>query len=115
MDYNWQQKDWPEFRYSLSGVEDALLAFAERTGRASGLLRGLSADAQAEATIEMMVAEAIKTSAIEGELLSRKDVMSSIRKNLGMTGGAPAGDRRAEGAASLMIELWPGAFQRALF
>jgi Fic family protein len=105
MDYNWQQKDWPEFRYNLLGVEDALLALAERTGRASGLLRGLSADAQAEATIEMMVAEAIKTSAIEGELLSRKDVMSSIRKNLGMAGGAPAGDRRAEGAASLMIDV----------
>ena len=105
MEYNWQQKDWSEFRYNLSGVEDALLAFAERTGRASGLMRGLSADAQAEATIEMMVAEAIKTSAIEGELLSRKDVMSSIRKNLGMAGGAPAGDRRAEGAASLMIDV----------
>ena len=105
MEYNWQQKGWSEFRYNLSGVEDALLAFAERTGRASGLMRGLSADAQAEATIEMMVAEAIKTSAIEGELLSRKDVMSSIRKNLGMAGGAPAGDRRAEGAASLMIDV----------
>lgn len=105
MGYNWQQKDWPEFRYNLSGVEDALLAFAERTGRASGLMSGLSADAQAEATIEMMVVEAIKTSAIEGELLSRKDVMSSIRKNLGMSGGAPAGHLRAEGAASLMIDV----------
>lgn len=105
MDYNWQQKDWPEFRYNLAGVEDALLMFAERTGRTSGMLRGLSADAQVEAAIEMMVAEAIKTSAIEGELLSRKDVMSSIRKNLGMTSGALAGDRRAEGAASLMIDV----------
>ncbi len=105
MDYNWKQKDWPEFRYNLSGAEDALLTFAERTGHASGLLKGLSADAQAEATIEMMVVEAIKTSAIEGELLSRKDVISSIRKNLGMAGGAPAGDRRAEGAASLMIDV----------
>lgn len=105
MDYNWQKKDWPEFRYNLADVEDALLMFAERTGRTSGMLRGLSADAQVEAAIEMMVAEAIKTSAIEGELLSRKDVMSSIRKNLGMTSGALAGDRRAEGAASLMIDV----------
>jgi len=105
MRYNWQQKDWPEFHYDLSGAEDALLAFAERTGRASGLLRGLTADAQAEAEIEMMVAEAMKTSAIEGELLSRRDVMSSIRKNLGMGGETPTGDKRAEGAAALMIDV----------
>lgn len=105
MTYNWQENDWPEFRYDISGAGDALLAFAERTGQASGLLKGLTADAQAEAAIEMMVAEAIKTSAIEGELLSRKDVMSSIRKNLGMDGGAPGGDKRAEGAAALMIDV----------
>lgn len=104
MTYNWQQKDWPQFRYDLSGADDALLVFAERTGRASGLLTGLSEDSRAEAAIELMVAEAIKTSAIEGEYLSRKDVMSSIRNNLGM-GGGPAGDRRAEGAAALMIDV----------
>lgn len=104
MAYNWQQEEWPEFRYDLSGADDALLAFAERTGRASGLLKGLSEDARAEAAVELMVAEAITTSAIEGEYLSRKDVMSSIRKNLGM-GGGPAGDRRAEGAAALMIDV----------
>jgi Fic family protein len=104
MTYNWQQRDWLTFRYDLSGAEDALLEFAERTGRASGLLMGLTEDAKAEAAIEMMVAEAIKTLAIEGEFLSRKDVMSSIRKNLGM-GKGTTGDRRAEGAAALMIDV----------
>ena len=105
MTYNWQQYDWPEFRYDLSGVENDLHTLAEKTGRASGLLTGLTADAQAEAAIEIMVVEAIQTSAIEGELLSRRDVLSSIRNNLGMDGGAAAGDRRAAGAAALMIDV----------
>ncbi|NOS78381.1 MAG: Fic family protein [Nitrospira sp.] len=103
--YNWQQPDWPEFRYNLSGIEEILLTFAERTGRASGLLKGLTADAQLEATIEMMVVEAIKTSAIEGELLSRKDVMSSIRKNLGIETSPPTGDKRAQGTGALMLAV----------
>lgn len=30
--YNWQQKDWPDFNYSLRGLEDALYAFAEKVG-----------------------------------------------------------------------------------
>lgn len=105
MAYNWQQQDWPIFQYDLSGIEDALLKLAEKTGHASGLLKGLTADAQAETAIEMMVVEAVQTSAIEGELLSRRDVLSSIRKNLGMDGGAAAGDRRAAGAAALMIDV----------
>ena len=105
MTYNWQQHDWPNFRYKLSGVEDTLLAFAERTGRASGLLLGLTADAQTQTAIEMMVVEALTTSSIEGELLSRRDVLSSIRNNLGLAGGATTGDKRAKGVAELMINI----------
>lgn len=105
MPYNWQQPDWPHFRYDLTGIEETLFTLAEKTGRASGLLKGLTADAQLEATIEMMVVEAIKTSAIEGELLSRKDVMSSMRKNLGLETGHLSGDKRAQGTAALMLAV----------
>ncbi len=105
MAYNWQQPDWPEFRYDLSEIEEPLFKLAEKTGRASGLLNGLTADAQLEVAIEMMVAEAIKTSAIEGELLNRKGVMSSIRRNLGIETGRPTGDKRAQGTAALMLSV----------
>lgn len=108
MPYNWELPDWPEFRYDLSEIEETLFKLAEKTGRASGLLKGLTADAQLEATIEMMVVEAIKTSAIEGELLSRKDVMSSMRKNLGLEAGHPTGDKRAQGTAALMLAVRNG-------
>ena len=103
--YKWQHPDWPEFRYDPSGIEEILFKLAEKTGQASGLLKGLTVDAQLEAMIEMMVVEAIKTSAIEGELLSRKDVMSSIRKNLGIEPGHLTGDKRAQGTAALMLAV----------
>ncbi|HDY69146.1 MAG TPA: DUF4172 domain-containing protein, partial [Candidatus Scalindua sp.] len=35
--YNWQQADWPEFKYDLESVEDILFSFAERVGSVSGL------------------------------------------------------------------------------
>ena len=108
MPYNWQQPDWPHFRYDLAGIEETLFTLAEKIGRASGLLMGLTADAQLETTIEMMVVEAIKTSAIEGELLSRKDVMSSMRKNLGLETGHLSGDKRAQGTAALMLAIRNG-------
>lgn len=106
MKYNWQLNDWPEFKYDLTEVEDILFSFAERIGQISGLLKGLPEDAQTEAIIDMMVSEAIKTSEIEGEYLSRQDVMSSIRRNLGFNQNIDrVKDKKAEGAAELMIDV----------
>ncbi|MDI3466684.1 MAG: Fic family protein [Nitrospira sp.] len=105
MSYNWQLNDWPAFHYELSDLEDTLLSFAERTGHISGLAKGLSAEEQTEAAIELMTTEALKTSAIEGELLSRRDVLSSIRRNLGLTKEALTGDKRAIGVATLMTDV----------
>ncbi len=104
MMYNWQQKDWPDFQYDLSEIEPLLFRFSEKVGRVSGLLRGLPEKTQNEAIIDLMVAEAIKTSEIEGEYLSRQDVMSSIRNNLGL-GQQRVSDLRAQGAAELMVDV----------
>jgi len=105
MIYNWQQSDWPNFRYDLKDIEDVLFTFAERAGRVEGLLEGLPEDTKTEAMIDIMVAEAIKTSEIEGEYLSREDVMSSIRNNLGLGNVPQPHDKRAEGMGELMIDI----------
>lgn len=106
MIYNWQQPDWPKFKYNLDTIENILFDFAEKAGRVSGFLKGLSEDAQTEAMIDMMVSEAIKTSEIEGEYLSRKDVMSSIKKNLGLVKKMEqVKDKKAEGAAELIVDV----------
>lgn len=107
MKYNWQLPDWSTFSYKIeSSCENKLFAFAERVGRVSGLLEGLPEDVQTETVIEIMVSEAVKTSEIEGEYISRRDVMSSVRNNLGLAiPKEEVSDRRADGAASLMISV----------
>ena len=106
MIYNWQQPDWPSFRYDISGVQDVFFAFAEKTGHVSGVLKSLSDSTQMEAIIDLMVSEAMKTSEIEGEYLSRQDVISSIRHNLGLdTDKGHIADQRAKGAADLMVDV----------
>ncbi len=104
--YNWQQKKWPNFEYSLSAIEEKLYTFSEKTGLVSGILRSLPQDMELETVIEVMVAEAIKTSEIEGEYLSRKDVMSSIRNDLGLNlNKEPVADKRSKGIGELMINV----------
>ncbi|MBC7759671.1 MAG: Fic family protein [Phormidesmis sp. FL-bin-119] len=106
MIYNWQQKDWPNFKYDLSGVEEKLYLFSEKIGTVNGVLKTLPEDTQLSAIMDTMVAEAIKTSEIEGEYLSRNDVMSSIRNNLGLNEKPePVPDKKAKGIGQLMVDV----------
>lgn len=106
MIYNWQQKDWPDFKYRTSDFEDLLLDFAERSGRINGMVAAFSEDKQSDAIVRAMISEAIKSSEIEGEFLSRKDVASSIRKKLGLDPArSESKDTRVEGIAELMTAV----------
>lgn len=103
--YNWQYKDWPNFTYSLDGIYAVAISFAEELGLANGLVTGLSEDLKQEAIIEILIAEAIKTSEIEGEYMSRIDMMSSIKQNLGLKNDSKISDKRVNGVATLMTEV----------
>lgn len=106
MTFNWQQKNWPELSYDLAKVEEKLYLFSEKIGAVSGVLKALPEDTQLTAIIDTMVAEAIKTSEIEGEYLSRNDVMSSIRNNLGLNEKPDlVADKRAKGIGQLMVDV----------
>lgn len=104
MCYNWQQSDWPEFRFETSALEDGLLEFAGYAGRVSGLLEGLPEALGSEAVIDLMISEAITSSGIEGEVLREGEVRSSIRNHLGLNRPSEfVRDHRAEGMGELMV------------
>lgn len=104
--YNWQQPDWPNFQYDLAAVQDVLFSIAEKTGLINGKLSHLAEASQMEAMINLMVDEAIKTSEIEGEYISRPDVRSSIKNQLGLNQDiVRVHDKRAHGIAELMLDV----------
>ncbi|MCX6315984.1 MAG: Fic family protein [Bacteroidetes bacterium] len=104
--YNWQQKDWLQFRFTLEVVEQELLTFMEKVGRVSGILEGLPEETKQDVIVDIILAEAIKTSQIEGEYPNRKDVLSSIRKNLGLLYDTEnIRDKSAVGLGELMIDV----------
>jgi Fic family protein len=106
MKYNWQREDWPKFRYDSRVFQEDLYRYGEAIGRMAGEFPHLSAEQQQQATLEILVAEAIKTSAIEGEILNREDVMSSIRNNLKLNHPpVKVEDVRAQGISQLMVDV----------
>jgi Fic family protein len=120
MNYNWQLPNWPQFDFDTDSVEAELLQFADLAGQVSGAVKALPDGQQTQALIDLMIAEAIKTSEIEGEFLSRHDVTSSIRNGLGLnTPIEPIKDQASAGAAQLMLTVrdsWNAALsQETLF
>lgn len=106
MRYNWQQRDWPHFSWETSDFEPLLLTYLQTAGRLDGALQGLSHQQQTESIIEILVMEAIKTSEIEGEFLSRQDVVSSIRNNLKLSKKKDkVKDLRASGIVDMMTNM----------
>jgi len=106
MKYNWQQADWPDFKYDIQEIDDVLFSFAEETGLIAGMLNAMPNDLQTETVINLMVSEAMKTSEIEGEYISRQDVVSSIRNNLGLNKKPDnIKDKRAQGIGKLMVDV----------
>ena len=103
--YNWQYKEWPNFTYSLENIQGLAISFAEELGLVNGLITALNDDLKQETLIEIMISEALKTSEIEGEYMSRIDVMSSIKRNLGLNDATKVSDKRVAGVTTLMTEV----------
>jgi Fic family protein len=104
--YNWQQRDWPHFRYDVSPSYEKLLSVSEKMGFISGKLEHLTENLRSEAVINLMVEEAVKTSEIEGEYISHLDIRSSIKNKLGLNQKTiPVHDKRAQGIAELLLDV----------
>ena len=105
MMYSWQHKDWPKFTYSVDKLQEISISFAQEIGVVNGLVMGINEELKQEALLDILISEAIKTSEIEGEYMSREDVMSSIKNNLGLQEYIPAKDKRVAGISTLTTEV----------
>lgn len=103
--YNWQHKNWPQFKFDSSSIDHELMRFMFKAGELRGLISGLPEAVSTETIIQIMVSEAIKTSEIEGEIINRNDIMSSIRKNLGLHTSQEPKDKNAIGLSQLLIDV----------
>jgi len=91
-------KDWPDFRWDHEALVPRLLEVRHRQGRLIGRMEELGFHLPAEAVLQTLTEEVLKSSEIEGEGLDREEVRSSIARRLGMDiGGLTPADRTVEG------------------
>jgi Fic family protein len=106
MTWNWQQPDWPNFSWHAPRLQKAEALFLEGVGIAIGVSRHLDEADRRSLEVELMSHEAIDTSAIEGEMLDRDSVQSSIRRHLGLAGDHRRVRPAEAGIAEMMVDLY---------
>ncbi len=106
MEWNWQLADWPNFKWK-SGQDPELEAqFLVGAGRLAGGLAGLALADAADLRADLLSEEALETSSIEGEILNRDSVQSSIRRQFGLAVDARKVSPAEQGVAEVMVAAY---------
>jgi len=106
MTWNWQRTDWPNFRWDRARLETAEKQFLLSGGVFVGTICHLGREDRDQLTIEAMSTEAVTTSEIEGEILDRASVQSSLRKQLGLATEERRVRPAERGIAEMMVDLY---------
>jgi Fic family protein len=103
--YIHELKDWPKFRWDQRRLAELLAAVRHRQGRLLGRMESLGFTLRGEAVLSTLTEDVLKSSEIEGDILDKEQVRSSIARRLGMDIGAltPA-DRHVEGVVEMMLD-----------
>jgi Fic family protein len=105
MTYIHELPDWPNLRWSDEQLTQPLAAVRHRQGRLIGHMEALGFPLREEAVLQALTEDVVKSSEIEGEVLDREQVRSSIARRLGMDiGGLVEADSHVEGVVEMMLD-----------
>lgn len=97
--------DWSKFRWDQDALAEQLAAVRFRQGELIGRMKALGFDLRSEAVLHTLTEDVLKSSEIEGEILDRNQVRSSIARRLGMDiGGLTPAERDVEGVVEMMLD-----------
>jgi Fic family protein len=96
---------WPKFRWDDEALLASLSNVRHRQGRLIGRMEMLGFDLQVEASLNSLTEEVVKSSEIEGEVLDRDQVRSSLARRLGIeVAGLVPSDRDVDGIVEMMLD-----------
>lgn len=103
--YIWQREDWPQFRWNKDYVNVRLSSVRYAQGRLAGKLGAMGFHISSNAMLNAMADDVIASSEIEGVVLNREEVRSSVARHLGLeTAGLPVANHYIEGIVEVMMD-----------
>lgn len=107
MPWNWQLSDWPKFRYDPACIAEQERQFLLGAGSAFAYLKTIDEQEHHHFIVEILSLEGLESSRIEGEILDRESLQSSIKRHFGLQGSLPKKERHREsGMAELLCDVY---------
>lgn len=103
--YSWQQPDWPIFYYDSNRIAASLKNAKALTISLLNSINKLSAEDKKNYLFEVLIQEAVSTSAIEEEHFNSADIYASIINNLSLCENRNVRDRQAIGIGKLTTSI----------
>ena len=103
--YIYQNHDWANFRWNQEKILEILSKVKLAQGLLLGKMKSLGFNLQEEAVLNVLSQDVIKSGEIEGEILDKEQVRSSIARRLGINiGGDIYVERNVEGIVEMMLD-----------
>lgn len=84
MPWNWELPNWPQFTYNLGSISQNERQFLLEVGSASAFLKSIVDSEYNKFVVEILSSEGLESSRIEGEILDRESLQSSIQRNFNL-------------------------------
>ena len=105
MKYIYQNIDWHNFTWHGEKIQKLLLDIKKAQGYLLGRMDSLGFDVKNNALLQVLTENIIKSSEIEGQILDKHIVRSSIARRLGIDiGGETPVSRDVEGVVEMMLD-----------
>lgn len=105
MEYIYQNKDWHSFKWCGDKTTNLLLNIQKAQGYLLGKMDTLGFEVKKNALLNVLTENIIKSSEIEGELLNKEQVRSSVARKLGLNYDSTINiERNVEGVVEMMID-----------
>lgn len=99
--YIWQKPNWPDFHWK---AEQILLNLSQAK-KNQGFVLGQAQFLELKHHAEFLVEETLATSAIEGEMLDKNGIRSSVARRLGLpTAGLSGPKRNGDGVVEMLLD-----------
>ena len=101
----WQYAEWPHFCWNSGSLIDLLARVHEKQGRLVGLMSALGFETQTSSSLEVLTEDVLRNSEIEGLILNKNQVRSSVARHLGIDlSDMVQSDRYCEGVVQILMD-----------
>ena len=101
MPWNWELPNWPNFSYDSKEIAQKEKKFLLSLGNMCALLKNIDKEKYDQFVVEILSSEGEKSSKIEGEVLNRDSLQSSIKQHFGLKTSGKIQDKEASMAKLL--------------